>query len=309
VRALFALFVAACAYAAYRARIRTIQKRQRELEGLVSQRTASLAQANRDLAQVQSRLVHSERMAALGQAAAGVAHELNNPLNFITCNVDTLEERSQQLFELVALLERGAGPAEIAAFKKRIEFDFVVEDHPDLLKALRTGATRVAEIVSSLRSFARADDEALREADLAEGLRIALRMLEPVLREVKVHLEVASLPPVSCRIGSLNQVFMNLIVNAAQAMNGKGELFISGRSDGEFVELRFRDTGPGVPRDLRARIFEPFFTTKAVGKGTGLGLAISFGIVRDHGGTLEVTGEPDEGATFVVRLPIGGPAR
>jgi signal transduction histidine kinase/ligand-binding sensor domain-containing protein len=288
---LCALAVGLAVFALYRLRVAQLRARARELSDLVDERTA-------ELRRTQAQLVQSEKMSALGQLVAGVAHELNNPVNFITTNIDFLEERYQQLLDL-------AGDARVADRAREIDLPFLREDSPDLLRAFRHGAERIAAIVDNLRRFSRVGENATRPARLAEELAVTLRLLEPMWKQaVRVHVALDPVPPVECNPSQINQVFMNLLVNAAQAMKGRGEIFVSGRSDGEFVTIDFRDTGPGIAPELRAKIFEPFFTTKDPGQGTGLGLSISYQIVAEHGGTLEVVDGEGSGATFRLRLPL-----
>jgi signal transduction histidine kinase len=306
------LLVLGAAAMIYRIQLGRLRAQQHLLTRLVEVRTESLRRSNQELKQAQTQLIHSEKMSALGQLVAGVAHELNNPVNFISCNIDFLEERYRQLMQLVEFLESKLPPdaqKDVAARKKSIDFDFIQSDSPELVQAFRNGAERIARIVENLRLFSRGGELGHAPTDLAAGLRTTLRLLEPMLRDrVTVDLELdPDLPLVHCNGGQINQVFMNVLVNAVQAMGGRGKVTVKARRDGEDVIFQLTDTGPGVPPELRQRIFEPFFTTKEVGQGTGLGLSISFGIIVDHRGTIEVSGEPGEGATFTIRLPIEPP--
>jgi signal transduction histidine kinase/ligand-binding sensor domain-containing protein len=302
-----ALLLAAVIYALFRLRLSGLERQKRELARQVEARTVELKRA-------QAQLVQSEKMSALGQLTAGVAHELNNPVNFITSNVGALEERYRQLVALAAELEQllsdDQARRRAAERMRAIDFDFIRDDGPDLLRAFRNGADRITAIVDRLRVFTRAGEQGHKPADLIDGLQATVRLLEPMFRDqVQVRIETGGLPSVTCNAALMNQVFMNILVNAAQAMGGRGEIEVSAVHEGDHVRLSFRDHGPGVPAELRARIFEPFFTTKEVGQGAGLGLSISFDIVRDHRGTITVGDAAGGGALFEVRLPIAGPQR
>src|SRR5581483_7096678 len=274
-----------------------------ELERKVSERTEALKRA-------QDQLVLNEKMSSLGRLVAGIAHELNNPINFVYGNVDFLAQYFRHLISILQVYESAEVPPELRArvdeLKKSIDFDFLLDDWERLLKSVRAGAERTAQIVAGLKAFSRPQIGKLEETDLIAGLETTLNLLAPMLRDsLKVHRDFRPVPRVRCRGGQIQQVFMNLRTNAAQAAGPGGEIFIEAWPLAEGVSVSVRDTGPGVPPELAGKIFDPFFTTKDVGEGTGLGLAISQRIVRSHGGRIElVPPDPNRvGAEFIVWLP------
>jgi signal transduction histidine kinase len=255
------------------------------LEARVEERTLELHQA-------QAQLMQSEKMRSLGQLVAGVAHELNNPIGFVHANLQLLQEYVRRL---VSAQRAGEDTSRIEAAIEK------------LLVRSREGTERVTKIVQDLRTFSRMDQAELAEADLNDEIESTLTLMEPRLRDgVEVVRDFEPLPPVRCYAGQLNQVFMNLLMNACDAMEGKGRIHIrtrvrvGPRGVVEGVRLEFRDDGPGIAPEVQARIFEPFFTTKPVGQGTGLGLSLSYGIVERHGGRMLVGSTPGEGTTFVI---------
>ena len=292
-----------------------LERRDREtLERLVEERTRDLRKANEELKQAQTMLVHQEKMSSLGRLAAGIAHELNNPISFVYGNIEFMEEYFRNLVELVRLYERvlaehGIEDERIDALKEEVEFNYLVDDALKLMSSIRSGAERTAAIVRDLRVFSRAGGHtSMAPADLIEGLEATLTLLRPVLKNrIEVTLDLEELPRVVCNVGHINQVFMNILQNAADAIEGQGEIVIRARRTEEGVRFVFKDSGPGIPPEIVDKLFEPFCTTKEVGKGTGLGLAICDGIMRQHGGRLGVESRPGEGAVFVVDLPLVPP--
>jgi signal transduction histidine kinase len=261
------------------------------LEARVDDRT-------RELHEAQAQLVHGEKMRSLGQLVAGVAHELNNPIGFVHANLQLL---SEYVPKLVAAQRAGDDTTRIETAIEK------------LLSRSREGTERVKQIVADLRTFSRMDHAVLSEVDLNREIERALTLMEPRLRDaVEVEREFGEIPLVSCYAGQLNQVFTNLLMNAADAIGGKGKIRIrtfaksSSKPSGpiDCVRIEFHDDGPGMSPEVQARIFEPFFTTKPVGQGTGLGLSISYGIVERHGGRMLVGSAPGEGTTFVIELPL-----
>ncbi|MBW2712744.1 MAG: GAF domain-containing protein, partial [Deltaproteobacteria bacterium] len=254
------------------------------LEARVEERTEALKAA-------QSQLIHNEKMVGLGQLVAGVAHELNNPIGFVHANIQLIEERIEKLIQ--------ADPGSPQAERTR---DALAK----LLSRSREGTERVKKIVEDLRTFSRLDHAELSEVDLNHSIESTVSLMRPRLRDgVVVEKHYGELPPVRCFSGQLNQVFMNILVNACDAIAGEGVIQIDTERIEEGVRLRFSDSGPGIPEEIRSRIFDPFFTTKEVGKGTGLGLSISHGIIERHGGKIYV--EPVQegtGVSFVVELPL-----
>ncbi|MFG6441242.1 ATP-binding protein [Roseateles sp. LKC17W] len=275
-----------------------------------------IKQTNTRLAEAQNQLLQSEKMASIGQLAAGVAHEINNPIGFVSSNLGSLRGYIEPVFGLLALLKRlpantlpEALNTELARVDTLVDLDFVQEDMPQLLNESEEGLSRVKKIVQDLKDFSRVDHADWQDADLNAGLDSTLNV---VMNEVKYKAEVrknyGALPPVRCIAAQLNQVFMNLIVNAAHAIPERGTISLSTRAEEGWVCIEVADTGSGMTDEVKRRIFEPFFTTKPVGKGTGLGLSLSFSIVQKHGGRLEVDSEPGVGTRFLVWIPIAGDA-
>lgn len=267
-----------------------LQDTNSNLEEIVNKRTQALSKALDDLKMQQGQLIQSEKMASLGQMVAGVAHEINTPLGYASSNVEIIRESIQEMGQ-----EVDAESIE--------EFDVLLAD-------VEYGLNQISELVLSLKDFSRVDRSQSQLFDLNAGIDTALKICNNQLKDgVNVERNYAELPEISCAPSQLNQVFLNLINNAAQAMDGNGLIQITTRQVGENVEVAIRDSGSGMDADTRAHIFEPFFTTKAVGKGTGLGLSIVFRIIEDHGGTIEVESELGKGTEFVVRLPVKSVAK
>ncbi len=294
------------------------ERRAKEvLEEEVRTRTAELMAAAEELKRTHGQLIHQEKMSSLGRLVAGIAHELNNPINFVYGNVDFLGRYMDDLLSLVALYEEGAAslPAElaerIARHKEEIEFDFLIGDSPKLIRSIRSGAERTASIVRDLKVFSRAGKGQLQDTDLVAGIETTLNLLAPLLKNrITVVKEFAEPPPrITAQAGHINQVMMNILTNAAQAIESEGTIRIAvARVEGkEAVRVTIEDTGHGIEPDILEKIFDPFFTTKDVGEGTGLGLAISESIVRAHGGTIACESVVGRGAIFVVTLPLVPP--
>ncbi len=256
-------------------------------------------------------LLQSGKMAAIGQLAAGVAHEINNPVGFVKSNLGTLRRYAAQLLEVIDALEAGAGgDAEaqeaIARIKAEHNLPFLREDLPALLRESQEGLDRVRNIVQALRDFAHVDPTEMRSADLLAGLESTLKVVWNELKyKAEVVRELAPLPHVRCIPGQINQVFMNLLLNAAQAMEKRGTITLSSGHDDQGVWVAIADTGSGMSEEVRSHLFEPFFTTKPVGNGTGLGLSMSWDIVvNKHGGRIDVDSTPGKGSRFTVWLPL-----
>jgi len=284
------------------------RRAKEDLEEKVRERTAELRAA-------QAQLVHQEKMSSLGRLVAGIAHELNNPINFVYGNVDFLGQYMEDLLRLVGLVDEADLPPELRerleVLKKEVELDFLVDDWRKLLRSIRAGAERTADIVADLKSFARTGGTELGEADIVGGIDTTLNLIGPLLKnrvEVRRNI-VPPIPRVLCNAGHVNQVFMNILTNAAQAITGTGwiEVSIETIDDGATIRVVISDSGPGIKPELMAKISDPFFTTKEVGEGTGLGLWICANIVRAHGGTITWGNRAEAGAEFVVTLPVRGP--
>jgi len=289
-----------------------VMRAQRELVNNYRQ----IQQANARLEDAQNQLLQSEKMASIGQLAAGVAHEINNPVGFVASNLGTLRryiDAMMQLNSCYGELDRAVLPealrSRIQTLEQDADFEFIEEDLPQLLRESDDGLSRVKKIVQDLKDFSRVDQADWQDADLNQGLESTLNVVRHEIKyKVEVRRDYGQLPPVRCLAAQLNQVFMNLIVNAAHAMPGQGLLQLRTESLGDWVCISVRDNGQGMPPEVMRRIFDPFFTTKPVGQGTGLGLSLSFSIVKKHGGRIEVESEPGVGSCFKVWIPVQGPS-
>jgi two-component system NtrC family sensor kinase len=286
-----------------------------QAQGQLQHRIEELNETNHKLEEAQNQLLQQDKLASIGQLAAGVAHEINNPIGFVSSNVNTLKTYTQNLLAAEAALDKavrqhGHEPLTQAVenIRQQHEIGFLREDVPILLEECSDGLERVKRIVQDLKDFSRVDHSEWQEADINRGLESTLNV---VRNEVKYKADVVrrlgELPLVRCLAAQPNQVFMNLIVNAAHAIAERGTISIATGVDGPWVWVQIEDNGCGMPPDVKRRIFEPFFTTKAVGKGTGLGLSMSFSIVQKHRGAIEVQSAPGVGTAFRVWLPIAGP--
>lgn len=289
---------------------------EQQLAVRLEQEHAELKALNDKLSMAQSQLLQSEKMAAIGQLAAGVAHEINNPVGFISSNLQTLQDYATRLLKLTAFYEKVISKTGNDTFlalqrdtQQRLQFDFVRQDLPELLSESIDGIERVSEIVKNLKAFSHVDNAQWQYANLVEGLENTLKIAANQLKyKVEIHRDFATdLPEVYCQPNQINQVFLNLLVNAAQAMAHKGHLYLRAWQQDQSVCVEVRDTGPGIAPEHMSRLFEPFFTTKPVGSGTGLGLSLSYSIVKKHRGEIEVRSTPGEGASFTIMLPVAGP--
>jgi signal transduction histidine kinase len=278
------------------------QKQKRELE---------LTLENLRLAQ--SQLIQSEKMASVGVLTAGIAHELNNPINFMSGNVHPLRQDMEEVFALLEKYEQairkndlGVHFAEVDELKEEMDFSYLIQEILSLLKGIEEGANRSSEIIKGLRSFSRLDDEACQIYDIHEGIDSSMVLLQNKIidKKISVHKDYGDFEGVECFPSKLNQVIMNILTNSLQAMEaGKGELFIQTVSSGIGIKIIIKDNGRGMPPDVKEHIFDPFFTTKEVGKGMGLGLSISYGIIEKHNGNIDVISEPGKGTEFIISLP------
>jgi two-component system, NtrC family, sensor kinase len=280
------------------------------------ERNAQLEVANSKLKGAQEQVIQSEKLASIGQLAAGVAHEINNPIGYVNSNLSTLQTYATKLLTaieiLAAALARKSGAASVAEvqeIRERFDIDFLAVDLPQLLTESREGIDRVCKIVRDLKDFSRSDrGEAWVSADIHRGLESTLNI---VWNELKYKAQIVrtfgELPPIECLPSELNQVFMNILMNAGQAIKERGVITVStGRTDDK-IWIAIGDDGEGIPADVLPRIFDPFFTTKPVGSGTGLGLAISYGIIAKHHGTIEIASVPGQGTLLRIELPIAQP--
>jgi len=286
-----------------------------ELYHVLTLQNKALAEANERLeekvADRTRELLQSEKMAAIGQLAAGVAHEINNPIGFVNSNLGTLRHYAVQLFDVIDAFEKcvTAHPEltpQLATIKADTDLPYLREDLAALIKESQDGLDRVKRIVLSLKDFAHADSGELVDADLLAGLESTLTVVWNELKyKADIVRELTPLPPVRCIPGQVNQVFMNLMINAAHAIDSHGNITLRSGSGNDEVWIEIADDGCGMTEEVRKHLFEPFFTTKPVGKGTGLGLSVSWDIiVNKHGGRIEVKSEPGKGSSFTIRLPV-----
>jgi signal transduction histidine kinase len=288
---------------------------QDHISDLVALNT-KLIDMNHRLEQTQGQLLQSEKMASIGQLAAGVAHEINNPVGYIASNLGTLRGYLDDLLGILAAYEacsQKIDPASEAAknvrtARARVDLDYLRADVRLLVSESLEGVSRVKKIVQDLKEFAHVDRAEWQEADLHKGIDSTLNIVWNELKyKAEVVKEYGVLPLIECIPSQLNQVFMNLLINAAQAIESRGVITLRSGCDGERVWVEVADTGKGMSPDIQKRIFEPFFTTKPVGKGTGLGLSLAYGIVTKHNGEITVDSTVRRGTTFRVTLPVRRP--
>ncbi|MDP2432497.1 MAG: ATP-binding protein [Pseudomonadota bacterium] len=264
------------------------------------------------LEEAHNQLLQSEKMASIGQLAAGVAHEINNPIGYVGSNLGTLRGYVDRLLNVLAAFEaierelpEGAIRSRLVVVKAEADLSYLKSDIADLLTETGDGIQRVRRIVQDLKDFSHADPGEWVLADLHKGLESTLNVVNNEIKyKAKVVKEYGELPALRCLPAQLNQVFMNLLVNAAHAIENQGTITIRTGVWNEEARVEISDTGKGIPAHQLTRIFDPFFTTKPVGVGTGLGLSISYGIIQKHGGRIEVESEPGKGATFRICLPL-----
>ncbi|MHB8912016.1 MAG: ATP-binding protein [Lysobacter sp.] len=293
--------------------VSTRNARQLELQ----LRHDELQNTYRRLAGAQEQLLQSEKMASIGQLAAGVAHEINNPIGYVHSNLGTLREYLGALFALIECFEAAlqsddpiAHRDDVRARRERLDIDFILGDLPKLLEESREGIERVTKIVQDLKDFSYAGrDETMRPSDLHKGLESTLNIVWNDLKyKVRLEKHYGELPLVECHQSEINQVLMNLLINAGQAIENRGSIIIATGAENGEAWISIADTGCGIAPDALQRIFEPFYTTKPIGRGTGLGLAITYGIIAKHHGRIEVSSEPGAGSAFRVVLPVVQPA-
>jgi two-component system, NtrC family, sensor kinase len=305
---------------------RIIREQNVILEHKVTERTVELRNANDglnqaldNLKQAQSQLVESEKMASLGQLTAGIAHEINNPINFVTSNVMPLRRDVDMLLDAVRTIEevglsdgtREEKRQKIEEYKEELDFDYLKIEIGHLLKGIHEGASRTAEIVKGLRIFSRVDEDDLKRADINEGIESTLVIANNLLNNrIEIVKDFEKLPLIECYPGKLNQVFLNIISNAVHAINKRhgenpgGVVKIATRIQDESITVSIKDNGTGMDEKTRHKIFEPFFTTKEVGEGTGLGMSITYNTIKKHNGQIRIVSEVGEGTEFVLTLPI-----
>ncbi len=305
---------------------RIVREQNVVLEAKVAERTHALKESNEelestleDLKQAQTQLVESEKMASLGQLTAGIAHEINNPINFVTANINPLKRDLEMVLDAMKVIEEvalsDATTAEkqqkIDDYKEELDFDYLMVEMNHLIKGIHEGASRTAEIVKGLRIFSRLDEDDLKRADLNEGLESTMIIANNLINsQITVVKEYGEMPLVECYAGKLNQVFLNIISNAAYAIEKKfgttagGELKLQTFVEGDNAVIKIIDNGIGMSEETTRKIFEPFFTTKDVGEGTGLGMSIAYNTIKKHHGQLLVDSEVGKGSEFTLKIPV-----
>ncbi len=304
---------------------RIIREQNVMLEVKVEERTHELNLSNlelntalTDLKNAQTQLVDAEKMASLGQLTAGIAHEINNPINFVSSNIKPLRRDIEDIQSIIKKFEEVIAAqniedkfADVSQYKKELDYDYLTHEIDVLLKGMADGAGRTVEIVKGLKSFSRLDESDLKYANINEGIDSTLIILSSTFRgKINIVKELGIIPEIECFAGKLNQVFMNIINNAAQAVltahanDDEGKVVIRTQSNGDTVSVHIIDNGIGMTEDVRSKIFDPFFTTKKAGEGTGLGLSIVYSIIELHKGAIEVKSESGVGTEFIITLPL-----
>ncbi len=265
-----------------------------------------------NLKNAEAQLIQAEKMASLGQMVAGITHEINNPLSFIDSNLPFFEDYSKRYAAIIGEIELHLGAhasngmqKELERIKEKYEFALINRDTLDIVNSCRHGSKRIKQIVDDLRQFSRLDESGTKQTNLNDCLDTTLTLLENQYSDrIEVHREYGKLPLVECYPAKLNQVFLNILTNAIQAVSSGGVVEVATEVQGDWAIVRIKDNGQGMTEAIKHKIFDPFFTTKDVGKGTGLGLSIAYGIIKEHNGNIDVESQPGTGSTFVIRIPI-----
>jgi signal transduction histidine kinase len=288
------------------------KKEIEEINTELNSQKDELLKTLQDLRQAQSQLVQSEKMASLGQLVAGIAHEINNPVNFISAGVDSLVANLEDIRQVLDIYHKVTADnvvkklKEIQEIKEKVKYKEAIREISKLIGSIKNGTKRTTEIVRGLLTFSRLDEDILKTADIHEGLDSTLMLLHNRYKgRIEIIKNYGKLPPFECYPGQLNQVFMNILSNAVDSIEDRGTITISTAISGnEFIRISIKDTGHGIPQKIMEKIFDPFYTTKDVGKGTGLGLSISQTIVEKHRGRIEVKSEGGKGSEFIILLPL-----
>ena len=290
---------------------RLLKELEQQLENRVLERTTELSETLEKLQQTQAQLIQTEKMSSLGQLVGGVAHELNNPLNFFSGNVSCLEQYFQDVFSLVQLYEQMSAPSvDICEHREHIDIDYIEKDTPQVFASIRSGADRIQTIVSGLQAFSRSDEMGEKSTDINQSLESTFNILNnQISQDIEIYKDYGTLPEVICHPGEINQVFLSILDNAVEAMKAEDieikQLSISTLMYSDtVVRVSIKDTGPGIPQHIQDKVFDPFFTTKPVGQGTGLGLALAYQTINKHQGNISLCSDGKSGSEFIIDLPI-----
>jgi signal transduction histidine kinase len=267
---------------------------------------------NNEKMKLNQQVAQSEKLASLGVLTAGIAHEINNPINFILATVDPLKSDFDSIIDLLnnyikikSGKEYDENLTQVEKLKTETHVEEIIDEVNKIINNIKEGAERTANIVKDLKTFARLDEDAMKKSDIQAGLNSTLTLLmHKYGKRIKVVKEYNPIPLVDCYPGKINQVFMNILANACEAIPDKGEIYVTTKQVDDMVEIHIKDTGLGIDPENVAKIFEPFYTTKDVGQGTGLGLSISYGIINEHHGKIDVKSEVGAGTEFIIILPI-----
>ncbi len=305
-----------------KAQERALRQMNEQLEEKVRERTSEVLRQKRalqetleNLKKTQSKLIESEKMASLGLLTAGIAHEINNPVNYIFAGIDSLKEDLDDVFEVVRNYDRITAQnvnetlADVKRVKAKVAFDDLLIEVDELTNSIKRGAKRTAEIVKGLRVFSHLDEDVSKTVNIHESLETTLVMLRSQYKNrIRIVKSYSDLPKIECYSNKLNQVFMNILINAIQAIEDEGVIWITTRylenQNPPMASIEIRDTGHGMSDETRSKIFDPFFTTKDVGEGTGLGLSISFSIIEKHRGGISVHSKQGQGSAFTIKIPL-----
>ncbi len=284
------------------------------INGELNEKNEELRSTLEEIKHMQKQLVQAEKMASLGILSAGIAHEINNPINFVYAGINSLLRDFEDIRPVIDAAVKIHPDApdlrekikEIRKLKEEYYFDEAYEAIPEIIADIKLGADRTAEIVKSLRNFSRSEEAGYQDLDIHEGIDTSLLLLK---NKYKLNIEIIKnygddIPPLKCQAGKINQVFLNILSNAVDAVTGKGKIWISTKTESQNIIISIKDSGTGIPKEAMSKLFDPFYTTKPVGQGTGLGLSISYGIIKEHKGNITVKSKEGEGSEFIITLPI-----